>query len=90
MYGQLKKPMMKIRMTTRSVLPDSPNEWSGITPARTNANSSSGKARNASIVRLMMVSIQPPKYPATTPRNTPRTTESIVAKNAMISEIREP
>jgi hypothetical protein len=60
MYGQLKKPMMKTSTAIRSPLPLRPNASVGMTPARAMANSSSGKARKTSIVRLMTVSPQPP------------------------------
>jgi hypothetical protein len=72
------------------VSPSRPNARSGTTPASAIANSSSGKARKTSIVRLINVSIQPPKYPAITPSTVPSTTDSSVARNAMSSEIREP
>ncbi len=90
MYGQLKKPMMKTSRTIRSVLPRSPNAESGKTPASAIAKTSSGKARNMSISRLIAASTQPPKKPATTPIVVPMVTDSRVAKNAISNEIREP
>ena len=42
------------------------------------------------MVRLMIVSTQPPKYPAVTPSTTPMTTDRMVAKKATSSEIRDP
>src|SRR6266545_1701288 len=90
MYPQLKNPMMKISRTIRSESPESPKAESGITPASAIANTSSGNARNTSIARLTNVSTQPPKKPAITPRAEPITTDSIVAKNAISSEIRDP
>ena len=90
MYGQLKNPMITMMRTMRSVSPCRPNAWSGMTPTSASANSSIGKARKTSIVRLIRVSTQPPKYPATTPATVPITTASSVAKNAMSSEIRAP
>ena len=59
---------MKTMTEMRSASPLRPNASSGTTPARARAKTSSGKARKTSIVRLMRVSMAPPKKPATTPR----------------------
>ena len=61
MYGQLKKPMMKISRAIRRTSPLRPNAESGTTPARASAKTSSGNARKRSIERLIAVSTQPPK-----------------------------
>jgi hypothetical protein len=62
----------------------------GITPMRAIANTSSGNARNTSMARAISASIQPPKYPAMMPKNTPMTTASTVARNPIPSEYRVP
>ena len=90
MYGQLKKPMMKISMTMRRVSPLSPNAASGMTPASAIAKTSKGNARKTSIKREMKASTQPPRKPAMIPIVDPMVTESSVAKKAMSNEIREP
>ena len=89
-YGQLKNPMMKISNAIRSWLPSRPNAWSGKTPASAIAKTSSGKARNISISRLVRVSTQPPRKPEMIPSVVPIATDNRVARRAINSEIRLP
>ena len=43
------------------------------TATSASARISLGKARKISVIRIRMVSVQPPKYPATVPINSPNT-----------------
>ena len=54
------------------------------------AKTSSGKARNTSISRLVKVSVQPPTKPEMMPRVVPMNTDSRVARKAINSDMRLP
>ena len=86
MYGHAKNPMVKISSTTRRLLPESPKAVFGMTPTSAIAKTSSGNARNTSIVRAMTESIQPPKYPAMIPMTTPIPTARAVGQKPISNE----
>ena len=49
-----------------------------------------GKQSNASTMRMSKLSIQPPKYPLTAPRNMPIPSETAMATNPTVREMVEP
>jgi hypothetical protein len=47
-------------------------------------------ARNTSVIRMMIVSIPPPKKPEIAPSSRPRTSEMAVARKPIRSDTRAP
>ena len=62
----------------------------GSTVAKASASSSGGNARKMSVIRMMISSVTPPKYPASTPSGMPTTHEISSTNRATTGDTRAP